>query len=148
MALERYVVAAVVLAGLLVPLIYYRNLAVSPTIGWRVWVSVQRLSGGAGRRPSGSGTSGTEAAQEKFALVLETYMRRHEAALALLDGPGLWGDLEAAAGLRLVVVQMRPQVRTPLHSTRVLLLSLAMSLPSSAAGQLHAVEGAHRSGRS
>ena len=113
MTLERYIGAAVAIAVLLVPLFYYRNLAVSSAVGWRVLVKVQRLSGGMGQRRSDSGSSTPEAAAEgRFAPVLDAYLRRHEAAVALLDGPDPWDNPEAATVLRLVVVQLRPQVRS------------------------------------
>ena len=112
MPLQRHAWAAVAIAGLLVPLVYYRNLAISSAMGWHVLVKVQRLPGGISWRPPDPGHITPEAAaRARFAPVLDAYLRRHEAAVALLDGPDPWGDPEAAASLRLVVAQLGPEVR-------------------------------------
>ena len=110
MALHQCVGAAMGIAGFLVlVLVYYRNPGVSSAVGWHMLVKVQRLTGSAGRCPSGSSTP-EAAARERFAPVLDAYLRRHEAAVALLDGPSPWDDPEAAASLRLVVVSPGSQV--------------------------------------
>ena len=112
MALQQYIGAATAIVGLLV-LVHYRDLAVSSAVKFQMLAKVQRLPGGAGTwRPLDSRSSSPEAAaQERFEPVLDAYLRRHEAAVALLDGPSPWGDPMAAASLRLVVVPPSAKVR-------------------------------------
>ena len=109
-AAARCVAAAVVLAGLLlVPLVYYRDFAVPNSKSWRMLVKVHRLQGGASL--SAGGGVPDAMAQQRFAAVLDSYLRRHRAALVLLDAPETRADPEAAAGLRLVVVEPGHEVR-------------------------------------
>ena len=111
MAQARYAVAAAVVASLLLlALVYYRDVAVSSTMSWRMLVKVRRLQGRGGAGPA-AGSAPDAAAQQRFAAVFASYLRRHEAAVALLDAPETRSDPEAAAGLRLVVVEPGPQVR-------------------------------------
>ena len=108
LALQRCSGASVVLAVFLIPLGYYRFSAV-PSAGACPELPEAQPLPQVDTCPASSAPDA--AARERFAAVFASYLRRHQAAVALLDAPDPWADPKAAAGLRLVVAQVSREVR-------------------------------------
>ena len=107
LALQRCSGPSVVLAAFLIPIVYYRFLAVPTTSRCPDIPDPHPLP----RSNPGPVISAVDAAaRERFAAVFAAYLRRHKAAVAQLDAPESWADPKAAAGLRLVVAQVSREV--------------------------------------
>ena len=95
--------------------------AVLPSVGPRAGArSARRFGGGHHLHHGELGPTSSPpeaAARDHFEAVFTSYLRRHQATVALLDGPEPWADPEAAARMRLVVVEPSHEARCVLAVT-------------------------------
>ena len=113
-----YASATAVVVLLLVPFACNSSFAVGRATSWRTLGSA--LGGGHHLHHGELGPTSSPpeaAARDHFEAVFTSYLRRHQATVALLDGPEPWADPEAAARMRLVVVEPSHEARCVLAVT-------------------------------